>query len=66
MYYHYMDLHQAVKSKKPDDNKTARALRAMKEVEDREEEYHDPKSPKNTFKRETKSASACVKFTSKA
>ena len=42
MYYHHKNLHQAVKSKKPGDNKKARALWAMKEATDRKEDYYDP------------------------
>ena len=35
-------LHQAVKTKQPEDIKKARALWAMKEVKDRKEEHYDP------------------------
>ena len=50
MYPHFQDLHQAVKTKKPGENKKARALWAMKEVKDRKEEYCNP-NHQNVFKR---------------
>ena len=41
-HYHCKDLHQAVGTKKLEENQNARAPRARKAVEDREEQLHDP------------------------
>ena len=43
LYYHYHELHQAVKSSKLGENQQARALSVMKAAKDREEEFYDPK-----------------------
>ena len=43
MCYHYKDLHQAVKSKTPGENKKAKVQWAMKEAKDRGVDYCDTK-----------------------
>ena len=62
MYYHYQDVHWAVKSKKPEpgENKNARVLWAMKEAKDRGKEYYDPNHKQEI---QTREVNTCGLFT---